>query len=746
MGALDGLTAGRAHHGQPATLPAGRRAAPPGLAAPVLRGRTAERRVLADLLQLATAGSGSVLVDGLAGTGKSRLLAETAALAAAQDFFVARCGSRADAGTAPLRSVLSALDSAASIPHTGPLEPDAAHRQLLTDLSRRLHDQAAGPVLVVLDNVEAADDAMLRRLRSVTRRLAPLRVAWLFSRRSGHGSPLLAAYLRELVDGGARRIELGALPDDAGRDVLTDLLGAIPDIRALGLADGAGGNPRLLVELGLGLREEGLVEVVAGRARLVTGALPRRLHQLAGAQLAQLDPAARKLAELTAAAGGNCPTAELARRAATSPAEVLAALAAPAAADVLVERAGTVRFRSDLLGRAVAEARGTDPMPRRPGLDGRWGPPRGADEPRPAWSAQPPVPAGDTLPGLHMPPGSAAAAAPLKTDSLLALRAPTALAASVRSRQLLSTGDVAEAVAAAEAGLAEAQVVQQELLVPLALVTLATVALRRGDLAATADYIDRCNQLADGTDAIPVRVSWLAGQLDAARGATGWAMDRLLGVYDGARALRLLLTDEPVAAGWLVRNALAAEDRRRALAVTVRTENLARHRIDDAGLTAAAAHARGLLDRSAAELDRAAAGYPDPWARSSAAEDIGGLLLAGPDRQLAISHLEAALDGYEAGGAGRDAARVRSRLRQVGIRRRHWSRTDGPASGWASLTGTERAVADLVADGLTNRQVAGRMFLSPHTVAFHLRHIFRKLEIASRVELARLLARRTHDT
>jgi DNA-binding CsgD family transcriptional regulator len=59
--------------------------------------------------------------------------------------------------------------------------------------------------------------------------------------------------------------------------------------------------------------------------------------------------------------------------------------------------------------------------------------------------------------------------------------------------------------------------------------------------------------------------------------------------------------------------------------------------------------------------------------------------------------------------------------------------------GWQSLTDTEHSVAELVADGLTNKQAAEHLFLSPHTVGFHLRSIFRKLDVRSRVELARLI-------
>jgi DNA-binding CsgD family transcriptional regulator len=56
------------------------------------------------------------------------------------------------------------------------------------------------------------------------------------------------------------------------------------------------------------------------------------------------------------------------------------------------------------------------------------------------------------------------------------------------------------------------------------------------------------------------------------------------------------------------------------------------------------------------------------------------------------------------------------------------------------LTESELAVVRLVARGLTNREVADRLFVSPHTVGQHLRHVFAKLDINSRVELARLAA------
>jgi len=64
-------------------------------------------------------------------------------------------------------------------------------------------------------------------------------------------------------------------------------------------------------------------------------------------------------------------------------------------------------------------------------------------------------------------------------------------------------------------------------------------------------------------------------------------------------------------------------------------------------------------------------------------------------------------------------------------------RGNRPVEGWQSFTDIERQVAFLVAEGLTNAQVGQRMFLSRHTIDFHLRQIFRKLNVHSRVAMTR---------
>jgi DNA-binding CsgD family transcriptional regulator len=64
-----------------------------------------------------------------------------------------------------------------------------------------------------------------------------------------------------------------------------------------------------------------------------------------------------------------------------------------------------------------------------------------------------------------------------------------------------------------------------------------------------------------------------------------------------------------------------------------------------------------------------------------------------------------------------------------------------PAAGWQSLTPAELDVARLVADGLPNREIADKLFVSPRTVQAHLTHVYGKLGITSRVQLAQQAAR-----
>jgi DNA-binding CsgD family transcriptional regulator len=61
--------------------------------------------------------------------------------------------------------------------------------------------------------------------------------------------------------------------------------------------------------------------------------------------------------------------------------------------------------------------------------------------------------------------------------------------------------------------------------------------------------------------------------------------------------------------------------------------------------------------------------------------------------------------------------------------------------GWLALSDQEREIAVLTGQALTNRQIGSRLFLSPHTVNYHLRKIYEKLGLVSRVQLAALIRR-----
>jgi DNA-binding CsgD family transcriptional regulator len=121
-----------------------------------------------------------------------------------------------------------------------------------------------------------------------------------------------------------------------------------------------------------------------------------------------------------------------------------------------------------------------------------------------------------------------------------------------------------------------------------------------------------------------------------------------------------------------------------------------------------------------------------------------GLVRWSPDApafQLLERMLEDQLgaDAYAAVWAEGAAMRLEE---AIGWVRRARGTRKRPAGGWESLTPTERQVVELVAQGLTNPQVAERMFISRGTVKAHLAHIFQKLDVRSRSELAALTARR----
>jgi DNA-binding CsgD family transcriptional regulator len=159
------------------------------------------------------------------------------------------------------------------------------------------------------------------------------------------------------------------------------------------------------------------------------------------------------------------------------------------------------------------------------------------------------------------------------------------------------------------------------------------------------------------------------------------------------------------------------------------------------GSRAVIARCEGLIARQqdyAAHFQRALAlhGAAWPFARARTELCYGERLRRARRRADARAHLSAALDTFERLGARPWAERAANELRATGQR---ITRHDPTAA--EQLTPQELQIALLVAHGATNREAATTLFLSPKTIEFHLGHVFRKLAIRSRTELAALLAR-----
>jgi DNA-binding CsgD family transcriptional regulator/tetratricopeptide (TPR) repeat protein len=309
-----------------------------------------------------------------------------------------------------------------------------------------------------------------------------------------------------------------------------------------------------------------------------------------------------------------------------------------------------------------------------------------------------------------------------------------------RARLLVQAGRLAEARAAARAAVISAHDSGVELLIPLAYSVLATVALRAGDLLTAADYVRRYRiEIVPGTLPLwSVQYDWVELLLVAGQDGPRGAVDLIARHCPRLPGNHSLYVEEPGAAPWLVRLAAATGDKDLGLVAVATAERLALDNPTVSAVQAGALHARGLLDENPALLARAAAEHAEPWARGWACEDLGSHRLRNRDTRGAVRHFEAAVSQFEKAGAARDVTRVRARLRACGVHRRGPEPARQASSGWPSLSEIERTIAHLVNQGLTNRQIAQRVFLSPHTVNYHLRQIFRKLDIGSRVELARL--------
>jgi DNA-binding CsgD family transcriptional regulator len=317
---------------------------------------------------------------------------------------------------------------------------------------------------------------------------------------------------------------------------------------------------------------------------------------------------------------------------------------------------------------------------------------------------------------------------------------------------LLQQGQLSDAGAALE-GAFTAEGINLALAIPDAagLAALGLVAIHTGDQRLSG----RCTQIARATLAVGAfddarrHLVWLLALQAMARGDATAARDELrAGSDQPTRAVLPVLAREVCTEPHLVRLALAAHDETLADDAVSDAEQRGRRNPGVASIAATASHARGLRCDDPGDLRSAVElldGGPRPHARASALEDLGRAYLTRARNDEGITAFGRALELYMTAGATWDSRRVRGRLRALGVRRRFVS-AERPASGWEALTDSELEVVRLVAGGLTNRDAAERLFVSPHTIGTHLRHVFTKLDVNSRVELTRIALEREPGT
>jgi DNA-binding CsgD family transcriptional regulator len=148
----------------------------------------------------------------------------------------------------------------------------------------------------------------------------------------------------------------------------------------------------------------------------------------------------------------------------------------------------------------------------------------------------------------------------------------------------------------------------------------------------------------------------------------------------------------------------------------------------------------GVLDADPDAIEETAAEFAGAGrltAEAFAREELACAAAAAGDRDRAAAALDAALARYQLMGAVPDRDRALARTRALGIRRGSREAHREADFGWESLTATENRIATLVCDGLTNREIGTRLFVSPRTVQTHVSHILQKTGLRSRVEIAR---------
>jgi ATP/maltotriose-dependent transcriptional regulator MalT len=268
----------------------------------------------------------------------------------------------------------------------------------------------------------------------------------------------------------------------------------------------------------------------------------------------------------------------------------------------------------------------------------------------------------------------------------------------------------------------------------------AVVRLHRADPAARED-LSTGDRLAAGLERVSGSLTLARSlereQAEAPAEALAVVLAGLSGLVEEVEEAAALFADA-------VRLAVATGDPATARTLVEQVEAIA-DAADVPHLIALGPHCRGLLDHDPALLSEAAEFYAKaarPLPRAQALEAAGVALAARGDLAGARTHFTEAFAVYTDLGAAWDMARAQATFRAYGIRRGPRVKHRRADRGWDSLTPTELKIVGLVAQGKSNPEIAAHLFLSRRTVQTHVSHVLAKLNLHSRIDIAREASQR----
>jgi DNA-binding CsgD family transcriptional regulator/tetratricopeptide (TPR) repeat protein len=327
--------------------------------ATIIRGREGELAELAAAVQAVTAGAGgAVVVEGMAGIGKSVLLEEVSRLAQAAGCTVAV--GRADEldRITPMAALLRALRSgklpALTNGDVEKLQADDQRLWLLDRLQQMLEAEAARrPLVVIIDDLHWADDTTLLAAGSLPMRLFSVPILWVFARRTCPSSPPLEAAWRRLDRAGAVTLRLGPISDTAVAAIVEDLVGCPPDRPLVRELERAAGNPFYLTQLVHHLAAAKGLQVRGERAHLSPAQVPVDLAATLHSAAMSLSEPARRLLQVGSVLGQRFPLAAVADLLGQPSGQLLEAVSECRQAEILLDDGELLAFVHDLLREAV---------------------------------------------------------------------------------------------------------------------------------------------------------------------------------------------------------------------------------------------------------------------------------------------------------------------------------------------------------------------------------------------------------